>query len=1275
MKQKRYGFLYFSHFIFFLFLGSSVFAFDSFPFQSFQLQNDEQKPIAHIAPLNSSLVVLGQELWFNGENSQDPKEAFLFYSWRLVKKPMGSVASFSTPSPMRPLLDIDREGLYVVELIVSNQTNASDPKYLVFSAVQPKGQTLFSSKRFETPLLCALSLGFAGCKEIEETFAGDTSGDYQLNISSDGLTRLSLELNSKVLDLPFQLEEGTKLSIPIALMDQNKLKIKVEGDRESAVSLEVVQRVSSYDQSGDQNTIPSVEDLDLTARMRDRIAAGTLSIADPDVGQSHTVEFLNPFQLLYASLDGTNFRYTSPRGFKGKEEFYLLTYDDGNPQKGVVSKVTVSVPYNTAPRLDREYLLAFAADGDASGDITFRLPVAVDSEGDPISYSITRTPSLGNLNCTVSDNVFICRYQPSTFPISGLTFEYVASDGQLESTPAQVNLSIYPRKQSWVTELSLGGRHSCALFSEGEVSCWGGGEALGYESQSNIGDDEHPISAGHIPEREGVVKISSLRFATCVLTQLGKVKCWGDNSTSTLGRQTGRNDNSRIPGAGIDFGTTLKVIDLAVAPSSLHNCALFENNRIKCWGRNFNGQLGLAHTDHVGTNFPVKSEGFVQLGGGRSVKSLVGGVTHTCALFTDGKVKCWGSGAQGQLGYGNQNTIGDNEHPSAVGFVPLGGEVSQMAAGEYFTCALFTNKKVKCWGYNQSGQLGLGHHLNIGDNELVEDQDFIDVGGSVLKIVAGYAHVCVLLDDYSVKCWGGNSFGELGIGHYRSIGVNELPSSIGSLALREKVVDLSAGGYHTCVLFEGGELRCWGSNGLGQLGLADRESRGQREVIDSFYLPAPKIGGDSFLLYPRFSFSPEEIRVGDSIELNGTLSYSRIDISSDSWNLGDGEKKEGRKISHSYKNAGSYGVKYTLTDALGRVASIKRDIIIYPKRDRPLMPKNQFFKVTQNQILSFDLLPAEDQSPDALEYFLADSPSNGTISGCLGGTSSLSCLYTPTQDFKGKVTFSYKARAEGVDSLFKTEVEIEVVEKEMSIIEIVAGYDHACALFENKKIKCWGANYWGQLGYGHFNNIGDDEALSELDFVNVGADVQEVILERGRTCALLVNESVKCWGNRVSDPSQVSPLVTGFGKIDQLIMGQNFTCVLSEGRVKCWGRNAFGQLGLGHAFDMPGGGSLETVPPVDIGERVLKLAAGNNHVCALLESQDLKCWGHNQYGQVGLKGFLVVGDNEHPSEVPNISVGAKVLDMILGQSHTCALLEDKSVKCWGWGRFFRKRIF
>ena len=108
---------------------------------------------------------------------------------------------------------------------------------------------------------------------------------------------------------------------------------------------------------------------------------------------------------------------------------------------------------------------------------------------------------------------------------------------------------------------------------------------------------------------------------------------------------------------------------------------------------------------------------------------LEAGDFHTCALLQGGAVRCWGQATRGALGYGNTNNIGDDETPAAAGDVNVGGPVVQLAAGSDHTCALLQGGAVRCWGEGADGQLGYGNTNDIGDDEMPASAGDVNVGG------------------------------------------------------------------------------------------------------------------------------------------------------------------------------------------------------------------------------------------------------------------------------------------------------------------------------------------------------------------------------------------------------------------------------------------------------------------------------------------------------------------------------------------------------------------
>ncbi|MGE3974490.1 MAG: RCC1 domain-containing protein [Bdellovibrionales bacterium] len=329
----------------------------------------------------------------------------------------------------------------------------------------------------------------------------------------------------------------------------------------------------------------------------------------------------------------------------------------------------------------------------------------------------------------------------------------------------------------------------------------------------------------------------------CVSLIDGSIKCWGDNDTGQLGLgdNTIRGDQPNEMGANLptpQLGTGLKIKEYA--GGTIHNCALFENGRVKCWGYNYTGALGLGHTQTLGRNAGEMGDRlpFVELGTDIKVKHLAVGFYNTCAVFEDGKIKCWGRNNAGQLGLGDRRDRGDEpgEMGANLPFIDLGSgeKVENVWVGRDAICALLQNKKIKCWGYNTNGQLGLGDQQNRGDtpSEMGANLPYVDLGQNVdvQSLSMGGNHVCAVTTAMQIKCWGSNVYGELGLGDTESRG--DKPNEMGTnlpyvdLGPHELVVRVATYFEGTCAQLMNRTVKCWGDNLYGQLGAGHNKRLG-----------------------------------------------------------------------------------------------------------------------------------------------------------------------------------------------------------------------------------------------------------------------------------------------------------------------------------------------------------------------------------------------------------------------------------------------------------------
>ena len=340
---------------------------------------------------------------------------------------------------------------------------------------------------------------------------------------------------------------------------------------------------------------------------------------------------------------------------------------------------------------------------------------------------------------------------------------------------------------------------------------------------------------------------------TCSILNNGLIKCWGEGrlgsigsgDTANLGDVSGEDGLSLNPlRIGREISLKARKIE-----SSISSCVLLEDQRLRCFGLGGSGQLGTGNTSNLG-DAPGEMESLtpIDLGSASDGKPLpvwdfTTGLEHACALvgeqITDLSVKCWGTNFSGQLGLGATNHRGDgpNEMGNALPVVDLGSGRTALSvtAGNGHTCALLDNGTVKCWGANSKGQLGLGdtNHRGDGPDEMGNALPAVDLGSdrTALAVTAGYTHTCALLDNGAVKCWGNNFSGALGLGDRsnRGDGPDEMGNALPAVDLgsARTALSVTAGNLHTCVLLDNGTLKCWGNHTAGKLGLGDANSSGR----------------------------------------------------------------------------------------------------------------------------------------------------------------------------------------------------------------------------------------------------------------------------------------------------------------------------------------------------------------------------------------------------------------------------------------------------------------
>jgi alpha-tubulin suppressor-like RCC1 family protein len=415
-----------------------------------------------------------------------------------------------------------------------------------------------------------------------------------------------------------------------------------------------------------------------------------------------------------------------------------------------------------------------------------------------------------------------------------------------------------PRDVPGLTDIigvAAGGDHTCALRANGQVRCWG------ENSHGQVGDGTIAATRPSPTTVQGLGGVITLALGdefSCARRADGDVRCWGRGDGGQLGDlgtadQPTQNSVIASRSCGLSGCTFPPLADATdIAAGLQHACALQADDRIRCWGTNTVGQLGEGDTNpqpnpqsllYVMPTV-VGSAGTI---GGRSISAQLAetcarradgtaacwdstltpaavngftrtltvapGTSHKCALRADGLVQCVGRNQFGQIGNGAGGPGGTDVTDPAQGLVSGLTDVASIAAGQDFTCALRVTGSVRCWGRNSFGQLGNNPSGGFSATRFEASPVAVQGLPDAIAVAAGREHACAVRVGGTVICWGDNVFGQVGTAATNTVVTT--PFEIPSIST---AVAIAAGPDHTCALLVNGTARCWGKNDIGQLG-------------------------------------------------------------------------------------------------------------------------------------------------------------------------------------------------------------------------------------------------------------------------------------------------------------------------------------------------------------------------------------------------------------------------------------------------------------------------
>ncbi len=705
---------------------------------------------------------------------------------------------------------------------------------------------------------------------------------------------------------------------------------------------------------------------------------------------------------------------------------------------------------------------------------------------------------------------------------------------------------------------------------------------------------------------------------------------------STDAAHCGRCDLACPAGVACSAGSCAPAREVSVLDGDA--CALLADNSVRCWGAPFGGVFGVSSSvGHRLRPHPVTG-----VSGRRDLHVATNG--YHCVVASPTEVTCWGDG-------------GATTRAVTVPSAPI----AQLQCGWRFCCVRLGNGLVGCWGANDLGQLG--------DGTLTARTDVRAVVGMSLAadLSCGVEQCCAALTDGTVRCWGSNYEGQFGNGTFRDV-----QSTPVAMRGASGVAKVSTGPTVSCVLTQGGAVRCVGGDWLGQLGdgpggvrllspsAVATLSSGVSDVRVGYWNACARRTDGSLwcwgtnLEHQSGAPTRDTLETPRRVAVPAGLSVTQFDpgVYTTCAVLSDGSVRcWGRNIN-------------------GQLGNGQRDVLVAPAQVSGFSATHLDAGIAHTCALraggvscwgdnwngQLGIGTRSDRGvPTAIESGSFARLAVGNRATCFGAaTGSWRC------------TGSTHLGQLGLDPRVVLLRPMDAFTSAASIAEVSLGEAHTCGRSATGEATCWGANNEGQLGLG----TTDDTPHPTHTWIAGHSGVVKVASGFGFTCMMRSAGEVLCWGDNyfgqlgdgtTTDRTRPIGVALPAPAVD-LFAGQDHACaLLGDGTPRCWGANRDGSLGDG-TFD-------RRVRPVALllpsGVRIRTMALGQSHSCGVSTTGELYCWGSNFRGELGL-GREALYSAPVPQRVPGLT---NVADATLGWTHSCVRRNDGTVWCWGSNEF------
>ncbi len=527
-----------------------------------------------------------------------------------------------------------------------------------------------------------------------------------------------------------------------------------------------------------------------------------------------------------------------------------------------------------------------------------------------------------------------------------------------------------------------------------------------------------------------------------------------------------------------------------------------------------------------------------------------------------------------------------------------------VSAGDGDSCALLADQTVWCWGLNIVGELGPGV---TGDRTTPVRMTGVPAATAVS---VGAHHSCVLDASSGVWCWGSDAFGELGNG---TTEVSGDPTQI----LNFHATQVSAGDGFTCAVTLTATAACWGDNNYGELG---------NGTTTDASTPQPVAGLKNVVQVAAGNFHACALLSSGKVRCWGDNSAGELG-----------------------NNTTIPSTTPVLTEAAGVkvIAAGADDTCAITVAGALECWGENLDGQLGNGSFTDSLLPApvSGLSSGVTQVTMGESHTCALAGQVL-------CWGDPTNGVVGNGQFKSSPPAPVPTPVFGLGPSPAGA---ATVLQVAAGFHHSCVVLTTSQVMCWGDGAFGALGDGST----EDRAIPALTIgLATTGGAQAISVDDYTGCVVSASLVLSCWGIETGNGDtamHTNPVPNLQGQVAQVSTWGGGCSVTPSAKVRCWGENAFGELGNGtHGAAT---GTPSAVPGLT---GVQQISYGDTHVCVVLKGGGVDCWGANSHGQLG-DGSTT----ERDSPTPVAGLPAKAVQVSNGTDYTCALLKNTNIWCWG----------